>query len=792
MCLNKIENTAPKQKHVLWYTKPAKAWETEVLPIGNAYLGATIYGGIHEEVLVLNEKTFWTGGPAKSRPDYRGGNKEENSYRYLMEIRKALTAGESEKAAMLVQRLTGVSEGYGAYQVFGSLLLEFEELTEEKATGYRRYLDIDESLAGVEFTCGDTRYVREYFASYPGRVIAARFTANRKGTISLKASLSKTQEGAVVRAESDTLLCYGEITDNGLRYEGQFKFLIEGGKLTARDNTIQIEEADEVVLYFHAATDYANQYPVYRSGCKPKELVVPVLEAAVRKGYDRLKEEHLADYKELFGRVNINLDGCSCESPTGELLKEYKERCRPDREQDRYLEELYFQYGRYLLISSSRPGTLPANLQGVWNESNTPPWACDYHINVNLQMNYWPAYVTNLAETAIPLVDYVDGLREPGRITAGEYYNIVSDEANPENGWIAHTQSTPFGWTCPGWDFYWGWSSAACAWLDQNLWEYYEFTGDQDYLRNRIYPIMRESVKFYIQELQYEPKQDRLVSSPSYSPEHGPVTIGNTYEQSLIEQLFLDFITAAAVLNTDADLRHTAEAMVTQLKPYQVSEKTGFLKEWFEEDETGFDFSQVDPHHRHTSHLLGLYPGKGINYGTPELLAAAKASLNSRGDESTGWGRAMKALLWSRTGDGERAYKLFAGLLKDCTNDNLWDMHPPFQIDGNFGGTSAIAEMLLQSHMDYISVLPAIPEVWNNGSFQGLCARNGFALDAAWTEGRLTRLVLHSGKGGLCRIKAEPARITDREGNSMEYSLECGIISFMTAQEESYYFIFKD
>ena len=757
-------------------------WEQQCQPIGNGYMGASFFGGIAKEKIVLNEKTLWAGGPSESRPDYNSGIKPD-SYKYVKQVQELLYDGSYDEAVELLPHLTGVSDGFGAYQLLCDMLLDFPNIDETKAENYSRTLDMDNSKFTTEFSYMGAVHKREAFASYPANVICIRLSADMPRRICMKLSLDKLQCGEV-KAQGDTLCYEGALWDNGLRYCTMFKVVNKGGVLLDSAHSIMVEHADEVIIYLTASTDYSDKYPTFRNGVNPAEPVKARLEAAYRKGFDTLYEEHLADYKKLFDRASLVInDGGGEVIPCDELIRQYKESCT--RSTANRLEMLYFQFGRYMLISSSRAGSLPANLQGVWNESNCPPWCCDYHINVNLQMNYWGAYNTNLAETVPPLVDYLDSLRPSGRKSAEAYYGIKSDEANPENGWCAHTQSTPFGWTAPGWDFYWGWSTAAVAWLMQNIYEYYEFTGDKKYFEERIYPIMRESVRFYTQWLIYDDKQDRLVSSPTYSPEHGPVTIGNTYEQSLIEQLYRDFITASEALCKDEELRNTVLRQVSLLKPYSVSKKTGLLKEWFEEDEDNFDHSKTQKNHRHISHLLGLYPGKGINSTTPELLEAAINTLNDRGDESTGWARAYKLNLWARVKDGNRAYSILQGLLRGCTFDNLFDFHPPFQLDGNLGGSAGIAEMLIQSHEGYIDILPAAPDAWRKGSFRGLCARGGFVIDAAWENFSLTRLEIHSSIGGECRVKTECEAVIC-EDRSIPMLSDDGIVSFDTEAGKSY------
>lgn len=770
------------------FDTPAKfdKWESQALPVGNGYMGATIFGGLVKEKIVLNEKTLWKGGPSKYRPDYGGGNKK-NAYLKVREVQKLLANNEYEKAVELLPHLTGEMDGIGHYLLFCDAYIEFKGIDETKVNDYNRYLNLNTASAGVSFKCNSISYTREIFASYPDRIIALKLNSSEKN-LCFELFVDNLHDNCKINTSENQLHYFGELDDNQLRYYGIFRIETDGN-IAKKEKSLSVENADSATIYISMATDYSDEYPHFRSGIDPYEIVTAAVENAVQKGYESLKADHIKDFAKLFDRVEVNIfQGDENERnkldkiSTNSLLEKY--RTKESQSLCSYLEEIYFQYGRYLLISSSREGSLPANLQGVWNESNNPPWGCDYHLNVNLQMNYWHAYSTNIAETAIPLIRFLESLRKPGRNTAKEYYNIISDEKNPENGWTAHTQSTPFGWTTPGWDFYWGWSTAAVAWLMQNIWEYYEFTEDKDLLEKEIYPIMRESALFYKQWLIWDEKQKRFVSTPTYSPEHGPVTVGNTYEQSLIEQAFIDFIKAAEILGKDQELCNEIKEITSKLYPFHISKK-GLLKEWYEEDEESFDTAKVEKHHRHISHLMALYPGKMISPEKPDILKASIATLNDRGDDSTGWARAYKLNLWARTGDGNRAYKLLWGQIASCTYENLFDFHPPFQIDGNFGASAGISEMLLQSQWGYIEVLPAKTDAWKNGSFKGLCARGGFEISAEWKNKKVNSIEVFSKKGNTVKIKTDLSKVlcNKKEVNAHR---DGDFLIFNTKASESY------
>lgn len=761
-------------------------WEEYCLPIGNGYLGASFFGGVNKERIVLNEKTLWVGGPSPSRPEYNGGNRKDAN-KSVREVQELLYEGKYDDAVEKLSMLTcETGDGYGSYQLLCDAILTFSNINPDNISGYERCLDMDKSLYSCTFEYEGAVHKREAFASYPERVICMKFSSSKPRRICLRLALDKLQNEGKVVVNDNRLDYFGALTDNSLRYQGSFIVKKHGGELISSRDSIMVEHADDVTIYFTAATDYADNYPEYRNGIDPSVTVSEILSKCTDLSFNELYKRHYDDYSVLFNRVKLNLNDVSGDIlQIDELIPEYRENYSENAASQ--LESLYFQFGRYMLISSSRDGSLPANLQGVWNESNCPPWCCDYHINVNLQMNYWGAYNTNLHETARPLVRFLDKMREPGRITAKEYYGIKSDDKNPENGWIAHTQATPFGWTSPGWDFYWGWSTAAVAWLMQNIWEYYEFTLDKEYLEKDIYPVMRESAEFYRQWLKYDDKQERLVSTPTYSPEHGPVSIGNTYEQSLIEQFYSDFVQASEALGTDEKLRSVISEQKEKLRPFSIG-KWGQIKEWFEEDDENFDHSKTQKNHRHISHLMGLYPGKAITSKTPELMNAAIITMNDRGDESTGWARAYKLNLWARTKDGNRAYKILRGLLSGCTFPNLFDFHPPFQLDGNFGGSAGIAEILLQSHEGYIEPLAALPDNWKSGEFSGLCARNGFELSAKWSNCEAEKIVLKSKRGAVCKIKTNLTKIT-QNGVEINYEKdENGIISFETSEGGVYEF----
>ena len=805
----------------LWYDEPASrgqniigagsgysdwdgsnTWQQQTLPIGNGDMGANVYGEIVNEHLTFNEKTLWTGGPSASRTDYMGGNlpsKGQNGS-ILKQIQELFLSGNSSYASQLCgSYLVGTQTGYGAYQAWGDIYFDYAGLS-NTVTDYQRDLDLTTGISTVSFNHNGTDYYREFFVSHDDNVLVARLEATGNAKLNLDVRFTSKQGGTTKVEGDNTLVLCGKVSDNQLKYASYLTVIPEGGSVTGSGSKLTVTDADAVTVYLSAATDYKNTFwneagtddYYYRTGETDAELAERVqadVLAAALSGYEAVKASHLADYQELFNRVELDLGQTVSEKTTDQLLAAYKNGSAA-AEEKRQLEVMLFQYGRYLTIASSREDSqLPSNLQGVWNCMNNPPWSSDYHMNVNLQMNYWPTYSTNLAECALPLIDYVDSLREPGRITAAVYFGVESGEGEA-NGFSAHTQNTPFGWTCPGWSFDWGWSPAAVPWILQNCWEYYEYTGDIEFMRDYIYPMLKEEALFYDATL-IRDNEGKLVSAPSYSPEHGPRTAGNTYEQSLVWQLYEDVVIAAETLGVDADLVAQWKANQADLKgPIEIGED-GQLKEWYEETTINSMNSQgADAAgHRHLSHMLGLFPGDLVQQN-PEWVAAAKVSMDYRTDNSTGWAMGQRINTWARLGEGNKAHELIQNLFKGGIYPNLWDTHTPFQIDGNFGMTSGVAEMLMQSNMGFINLLPALPDVWSEGSVNGLVACGNFEISMDWTKGGITNATILSRNGGTATVKADNvtlAVVTDSEGNNVSFTVtEDGMISFETVQGESY------
>lgn len=821
----------------LWYTSPAditkyyEGWQEKSLPIGNGGIGGTVFGGITRERIQLNDKSLWSGGPSTSRPNYNGGNLENkgNNGSTMTQIHNYFANGQDSSAISLANsNLVGLSDdagtnGYGYYLSWGNMYIDFKNVSSNSdVSNYSRDLDLNTAIAGVNYDKGNTHYSRENFTSYPDNVIVTHITADGSEKISLDVSVEpdNTSGGAAnsigengykrtwnTTVSGGRISVNGQLTDNQMKFSSQTQVITDnGGTVTDGDGKVSVSGASEVTIITSMGTDYKDEYPSYRTGETADELTNRVkwyVDQAKVKTYEELKENHVNDYQNIFNRVDLDLGQTVSTKTTDALLSAYKAGTASEAER-RQLEVMLFQYGRFMTIESSRETrtdgngyvreTLPSNLQGLWVGANNSPWHSDYHMNVNLQMNYWPTYSTNMAECAEPLVDYVDALREPGRVTAAIYAGVSSADGE-EKGFMAHTQNNPFGWTCPGWSFSWGWSPAAVPWILQNCWSYYEYTGDVSYLRDNIYPMMKEEARLYDQMLVRD-SDGKLVSSPAYSPEHGPVTSGNTYEQTLIWQLYEDTIKAAEILGTDEELVATWKANQADLKgPIEVGD-SGQIKEWYTETTFNHNASGATLgegyNHRHMSHLLGLFPGDLITEDNAEWFAAAKVSMQNRTDASTGWGMAQRINSWARLGDGNKAYQIIKNLFNGGIYANLFDYHQPryFQIDGNFGYTSGVAEMLLQSNAGYINLLPAVPDDWANGSVNGLVAQGSFEVSMDWADGNVTTATILSKNGGEAVVQtknASLATVVDSDGKVVDVTpVKENRISFATEAGKSY------
>lgn len=727
-----------------YFDKPASIWE-ESIPLGNGRIGMMPWGGIERERVVLNEISLWS------------GNKQDadnpEAYKYLGEIRRLLFEKKNKEAQELMYKtFTCKGKGsagleYGKFQIFANLYVDFLYPDKSEATQYKRVLDMNNALSTVSFSKNDVEYKREYFTSFSDDIGLVKYTASKPEALSLKISLQR-DENFKTYASGNTLYIFGQLeageNHSGMKYLGMVKVINKGGKLSATDKEIDIKNASEVTLYVSLATNY--------NGTNHEKVASDLLNNA-GVNYEKLKKKHISKYQAIFNRVDLTLE----KNKNSSLAIDKRLEAFATDKTDYNLAALYMQYGRYLLISSTREGSLPPNLQGLWAPQINTPWNADYHLNINLQMNLWGAEMFNLSELHKPTIEFVKSLVEPGEKTAKIYYN--------SRGWVVHILSNIWGFTSPGEHPSWGATNTAGAWMCQHLWEHYLYTQDKEYLKS-VYPTMKGAALFFEDMLIEDPNNGYLVTAPTTSPENAYITpsgdvvsicAGSAMDNQIIRELFTNVANAAKILEVDNEWIKDISAKKERLAPTSIG-KYGQVMEWLE------DYEESEIHHRHVSQLYGLHPGNELTYEkTPKLMEAAKVTLTRRGDQSTGWSMAWKINFWARLKDGNKAYKLIGDLLKPAENNwgtypNLFSAHPPMQIDGNFGGSAGIGEMLLQSHEGFIELLPAIPDGWKNGEVRGMKVRGGAEISFKWKDNKIQNIHITATTNNMFVIKLPSAK----------------------------------